>query len=147
MNVISWKSGKLPRVARSSLSAEVQSYSIAEEDLMYCRLEWLKMCGHDIPMHDPASIVQKSKGVMVTDARSLYDVIRKGTQTTSGFGLKEKYSALEIMSVFQRLAKCQTETRWVHSEAQLADSLTKHVPNSALIRVLQCFTRWYMGTG
>lgn len=73
---------------------------------------------------------------MVTDARSLFDVIQKGPQNTSGYGLKEKYSVLDMMSVFQRLAKCKTETRWVHSEAQLADSLTKHVPNSALIRVL-----------
>ena len=135
-NLVSWKSGKLPRIARSSLSAEIQAFSIAEEELMYIRLQWLELIGHDIPSHDPASLVQKAPGIMVTDARSLYDIIRKGPSSTSGFGLKEKYSVLDMLSVFQRLAKCQTETRWVHSEAQLADSLTKHVPNSALIQVL-----------
>lgn len=41
-----------------------------------------------------------------------------------------------MMSVFQRLQKGCAETRWVHSEAQIADSLTKPVANSSLIRVL-----------
>ena len=39
--------------------------------------------------------------------------------------------------VFQRLSKCQTITRWVHSEAQIADAMTKHVPGSSLIRLIQ----------
>ena len=136
INMISWKSGKLPRIARSSLSAEIQAFSIAEEELMYIRLQWLEMIGHDIPTRDPASIVKKAPGVVVTDARSLFDVVQKGPISTSGFGLKEKYSALDMMSVFQRLAKCSTLTRWVHSEAQLADALTKPVSNPALMKVL-----------
>ena len=136
VNLVSWKSGKLPRIARSSLSAEIQAFSLAEEELMYIRLQWLEMIGHELPVKDPASIVHRSPGVMVTDARSLFDIIKKGPISTSGFGLKEKYSALDMMSVFQRLAKCQTETRWVHSEAQLADGLTKPVPNAVLLRVL-----------
>ena len=120
LNLIGWKSGKLPRVARSSLSAEIQAFSIAEEELMYTRLQWLEMVGHDIPSKDLASLVPKAPGVLVTDAKSLYDIIKKGVQNTSGLGLKEKYSVLDMLSVFQRLEKCKTETRWVHSEAQLA---------------------------
>ena len=137
INMVSWKAGRLPRVAPSSLSAEIQAFSIAEEELMYVRLQYLEMIGHDLPLIDPATIVQRVKGIMVTDAKSLYDVIQKGPMNTSGLGLKEKYSVLDMLSVFQRLSKCSTETRWVHSEAQLADAMTKHVPGSALIRVLQ----------
>ena len=140
MNLIGWKSGKLPRIARSSLSAEIQAFSIAEEELMFTRLQWLEMVGHNIPTKDPATIVRRSPGIMVTDAKSLYDIIKKGVQNTSGLGLKEKYSALDMLSVFQRLAKCGTETRWVHSEAQLADAMTKHVPGSSLINFLQTGT-------
>ena len=136
VNPISWKAGKLPRVARSSLSAEIQAFSIAEEELMFVRLEWAEMCGKDILPHDPTSIVKDVKGVLVTDAKSLFDIIQKGSHTTSGFGLKEKYSVLEVMSLFQRLEMCATETRWVHSGAQLADSLTKPVTNGTLVRVL-----------
>ena len=136
LNMISWKSGRLPRIARSSLSAEIQAFSIAEEELMYCRLEWLEMNGIDLPVRDPASIVKQSPGILVTDAKSLYDIVKKGPQTTSGLGLKEKYSVLDMLSVFQRLSKCQTVTRWVHSESQLADAMTKPLANSSLTRAL-----------
>ena len=136
LNVISWKAGKLPRIARSSLSAEIQAFSIAEEELMYVRLQWLEMNGIEIPLNDAASVVKQSPGVLVTDAKSLFDVIKKGPQSTSGLGLKEKYSVLDMLSVFQRLSKCQTITRWVHSEAQLADAMTKPTANSSLLQML-----------
>ena len=70
--------------------------------------------------------MKKVPGVMVTDARSLYDIVMRGDKNTSGLGLKDKYSALEALSVIQRLQLCSTTTRWVHSEAQfIADALTK----------------------
>ena len=49
VNPISWKAGKLSRVARSSLSAEIEAFSIAEEELMYVKLEWLELNGVEIP--------------------------------------------------------------------------------------------------
>lgn len=140
LNAISWKAGKLPRVARSSLSAEIQAFSIAEEELMFTRLQWIEMNGIKLPERDKASVLHHAPGAIVTDARSLYDVIQKGPLNTSGYGLKEKYSVLDMMSVFQRLQKGRTTTRWVHSDAQLADALTKHVPNSALVKVLMSGT-------
>lgn len=136
LNLIAWKSNRLPRIARSSLAAEVQGFSEGEEELMYVRLQWAEMCGSTIPLRQPETVVQSVPGIMVTDARSLYDVIQKGEQSTSGLGLREKYSALEIMSVLQRLRLCQTQTRWVHSGAQLADALTKRLVTSSLQRVL-----------
>ena len=71
---------------------------MAEEELMYCRLQWAEMCGKSIPLGQPETIVSSVKGVLVTDAKSLFDVINKGDQATSGMGLREKYSALETMS-------------------------------------------------
>ena len=136
INMVSWKSGRLPRVSRSSLSAEIQAFSIAEEELMYVRIQWAEMMGHEIPLRKPGELLQKVPGVMVTDAKSLFDVIKKGPQNTSGLGLKEKYSVLDMLSVFQRLELGKTQTRWVHSEAQIADAMTKHSVNNALIRVL-----------
>ena len=38
--------------------------------------------GYDIPDRDPASLISKAPGAVVTDARSLYDVIQKGPQNT-----------------------------------------------------------------
>ena len=131
---VSWKSGRLPRVARSSLSAEIQAFSIAEEELMLVRMEWIEMCGETVPIHDPISVLPMVRGALVTDARSLFDVIQKGPGMAGC--LKEKYSILDMMSVFQRLERGRTITRWVHSDAQIADSLTKPVANSSLMQVL-----------
>ncbi len=38
MNPISWKSGRLPRIARSSLSAEIQAFPLRKRGL--CTSEW-----------------------------------------------------------------------------------------------------------
>lgn len=136
LNLISWKSGRLRRIARSSLSAEVQAFSEAEEELMFARLQWAEMCGFEVPLKTPEKCVSQISGTLVTDARSLFDVVMKGDQNTSGFGLRERYSALELMSVMQRLKMCSTSTRWVHSEAQLADALTKPLVTASLHQVL-----------
>ena len=52
INPVSWKSGKLHRVARSSLSAEAQALADAEQELFYARLEWREMQGDIVnPLH------------------------------------------------------------------------------------------------
>jgi len=50
-----------------------------------------------------------------------------------------------MVSVFQRLERGQTITRWVHSDAQIADSLTKPVANSSLIHA--SFVKGRVGIG
>ena len=136
INVIAWKSGRLKRIARSSLSAEVQAFSEAEEELMFVRLQWAEMLGKELPLRSPEKVVSLIPGAMVTDARSLYDVVQKGDQNSSGLGLRERYSALELLSVLQRLKMCSTQTKWVNSHAQMADVLTKPLASSALHRIL-----------
>ena len=136
MNVVSWRTFKLRRVARSSLSAEVQAFSEGEEELMFCRLEWSEMLGHKIDLKRPEDAYNHVRGIMVTDAKSLYDAIQKGAINTSGLGLSEKYSAIELLSILERLKRGNVETRWVDSFSQLADSLTKHQVNAPLLKVL-----------
>ena len=140
LNFISWRSMKLRRVARSSLSAEVQAFGEGEEELMFCRLEWAEMIGHEIDLRSPEATCSKVVGIMITDAKSLYDVVQKGQANTSGLGLTEKYASLELLSVIERLTMSKVITRWVDSAAQLADSLTKHMVSSALHQVLQTGT-------
>ena len=61
VNVTGWRSYKLPRVARSSLSAEAQALSHCEQELMYTRLAWFELNGGTIDVKNPAaSIVQVS---------------------------------------------------------------------------------------
>ena len=134
--MLSWRSTKLRRVARSSLAAEAQAFSEGEQELMWCRLQWREMLGERIDLQSPGNSLQKTPGVMVTDAKSLYDAVSRGDAATSGLGLSDKYSALEVLSVMERLAEAKTSVRWVHSGAQLADGLTKHQPSSCLKKAM-----------
>ena len=48
--MISWHSGKLARVARSSDSAELQAAADAEGELSYIRLSCRELVGETIPL-------------------------------------------------------------------------------------------------
>ena len=137
LTLVAWRSHKLQRIARSSLSAEIQAFSEGEEELMYVRLCWAELCGYDVDTKDISEQMKAVPGTMVTDAKSLYDVVRKGSLNTAGLGLRDKYSTLEMLSVLERLERGSTLTRWVNSEAQLADALTKPQVSSSLHKVLQ----------
>ena len=53
VNVISWGSAKLRRVCRSSLAAETQALSEAEQELMFVRTMWMQMMGEKVNLHRP----------------------------------------------------------------------------------------------
>ena len=65
VNPISLRSGKLPRIARSSLSAEIQSLEEGEQELMMLRTQWAELLGiplnlrapHHVPGQVPAAMV------------------------------------------------------------------------------------------
>ena len=133
---ISWRSGRLPRVARSSLAAQAQAASEAEEELMMIRAQWRELQGFHINLKDPAEDTKKVKGVLVTDAKSLFDVLRKDDLNSAAGGLREKYSALELLSLNERLRRADTVVRWVNSDAQVADALTKPTQPGALHKLL-----------
>ena len=40
-----------------------------------------RMCGHDVDTKDISEQMKSVPGTMVTDAKSLYDVVRKGPLT------------------------------------------------------------------
>lgn len=136
VNLVSWKAFKLKRIARSSLAAEIQAFSEGEEELFFCRIQWAEMLGLRLDPQHPEDVLREVRGILVTDAKSLYDVVEKGRVNTSGLGLSEKYSALELLSVLERLERGQTVTRWVDSKSQLADAMTKHTAQSSLRRVI-----------
>ena len=105
---VSWRSGRLQRVARSSLAAETQAASEAEEELMMVRLQWCEMLGYEVDLKRPGKDIQKVPAALVTDAKSLYDVLIKEDLNTTAAGLKEKYSALELLSLSERLREGKT---------------------------------------
>ena len=53
VNPLSWRSGKLPCIARSSLAAEVQSLAEGEQELMMLRFQWAEILGIPVDLRKP----------------------------------------------------------------------------------------------
>ena len=136
LTLISWRSCRLPRKARSSLAAEAQAMAEADQELVFIRLAWAEFCALEIDLKVPESAVSKIPGVVVTDAKALFDILLKRDLNSAGVVLKDKYSALEILCLLESLEKMQTTVRRVHSDAQLADHLTKPLPIGTLHKVM-----------
>ena len=132
-STIAWRSFKLPRVCKSSLGAECQATATALEELLMAKtfLEALKK-----PDSDLKNIKDHLTGVsaMVTDCKVLYDAVYRETiqQAT------DKRVAIEGLVIKENLKDLNCSWRWVSSERQLADGLTK-------ISARQTFAERYRG--
>lgn len=133
MSTVSWRSFKLPRVCRSSLAAECQSLSSSLEELMMAKaflaklqrpLDELKYLKDDL----------KQDCAVITDCKALYDCIQRETiqQAT------DKRVAIEALVIKDLLKDLACQWKWISSERQLADGLTK-------IGARQSFVERYKG--
>ena len=59
-----------------------------------------------------------------------------------GLGLSEKRTSIEVTATRQQMNATGIETRWVNSDRQLADVLTKTIAPLASILKLQNSGRW-----
>ena len=120
-----WKSWALKRACRSSLSAESQASAGTVDTLNYIRLlatDFLMAAGMDLRQTDKLlSLVPKS--IMITDCKSLYDALARSE--SQGLGLAEKRTAIEVAATRQQMEATGVDCKWVNSDRQLADSLTK----------------------
>ena len=122
-NVIDWRSWKLARVARSTLSAESQAASEAADALLFTNTFWSLLWRPWQPLDrvETARLAHSPK--LVVDAKALYDMlIRTEVQATSG---TDKRTAIEVLVTQDKLNCCMGKTLWTSSERQYADGLTK----------------------
>lgn len=136
-SVLSWSRRKAPRVARSSLSSEMQEATEAEAELAFTRLAWKEFRDGSVDLMHPDKEIQNIPGVLIADCKSIYDSINRSE--SSCLGMSEKRTAIEALAFKQTNASTHTPVRWVHSHAMLADGLTK--VSSTAIRILRAFIR------
>ena len=80
------------------------------------------------------------KAHVITDCKSLYDALERSE--SAGLGLAEKRTAIEVTATRDTMRETGITTRWVNSDRQIADVLTKpHVPSHNL-QALQSSGRW-----
>ena len=120
-SVIDWRSWKLPRVSRSSLSSEAQAACGGVDALEFVKT-FISLCEDNRrnPMAD-LTMQQLGPSALIIDAKALFDAAQK--EHLHNF--EDKRTGIEVMVLKQRTAASGTTWKWVSSERQYADGLTK----------------------
>ena len=73
-------------------------------------------------MRAPVQAVQQITGCLITDSRNVYDRLNTAVLSVKG---AEKRTNIEFIALKESQEQTGLILRWVHSEAQLANALTK----------------------
>ena len=119
---ISWQSSKIDRSCRSPGAAEVQAATNGDDALYYARYQWSEMLYGNVNVREPEETVKKTPGYLITDSRNVYDKLITEVLVIKG---AEKRANIELLSIKDSQHTTGLEVRRVHSEAQLANGLTK----------------------
>ena len=133
---IAWQSRKLPRVARSSTSAEVQMASTSIDNHEFTKqimIDWFNQ--ESLPPGEVDQAMRQIESVMVCDSKNMYDALEK--VESSGLHLEEKRTAIEVLSIKERALATNTTIRWTDSDQQLADGLSKNQTYDQLLSIFQ----------
>ncbi|CAJ1379598.1 unnamed protein product, partial [Effrenium voratum] len=126
--LLSWRSFRLQRVCRSSLSAESQACSTALDELTLTKLFYSLMLNPDQDLRKSETVQAAGESAMVVDARALYDATQRETIQNAG----DKRAAIQILCIKDALTWTGSRLRWVSSERQLADGTTKLAARQSL---------------
>ena len=148
---ISWGSKKIQKVVTSTLAAETMSLSSSLDQLSWIRLYWhWLLCPNEEWKHPIETLQRIPKAITtvthketevapstsVVDCKSLFDLVTR----TAPPNCQEFRTQLQAQAIKEQLSE-GVGVRWVHSGAQLADSLTKIMESSFLRETLQ--RGWY----
>jgi hypothetical protein len=129
---IDYKSIKLRRYARSSLSAETQAACEAEEALHWTKTMWSLLIFPSLVLRDVAEM-EMPLGVLITDSKGLDD---SSVTKAAGLGMTEKRAASEAALLSQNITGSNT-IWWTNGHQQIADGLTKVQTRQALAGILR----------
>ena len=141
VTLLSWHSNKIDRTCRSPACAETHAVVDAEDELYHLRHMWSEM--HHSPKRlskmSPDEIVALTSGLTVTDSKNLYDKLNKDTQVVKG---AERRADIEALSLKESSRHNGMMLRWVHSDAQLGNSLTKTSEKHQALMFLRLNQHW-----
>ena len=123
LSPIHWRSWRLDRVARSSLSAEIQAAADNEDDLWMMRLMWAELNGVICEKEFTEEAVKQTGGYLICDAKGMFDAVHNSE--TTALGLKEKRSGIELLGLRENMELNGVVLKWVNSDAMLANGMTK----------------------
>ena len=121
-NQIETNSSKISRVVKSTMAAESCSLGTAVDRQLYVRLLFQVCMYGEENMDKDWRLGLRVPGYLVTDARSLYDHL-----TTTGSLPAERQTMLDLLSAKELIEAGVIHIRWVPTQHQLADHLTKQM--------------------
>ena len=137
MVLLSWKTWKLKRKAIGSNDAEVQAVLEAEDHCFRLRLLWSELHGagfHRTPQDDQVEWAEKQtrtvRGVLCTDSKGGYDAVQINESPL--LGLSNVRAALQAMQLRENMMRAGCTLRWLASDYDLGDSMTKKRPDCRL---------------
>ena len=136
---VAWHSSKVDRVCRSPGAAEAQAACNGEDSLYYARYHWSELEFGGLNPRDAEGAVLRTKGCLITDSRNVYDKLNTEVLVVKG---AEKRTDLELLGLKEAQYNTALSIRWVHSEAQLSNSLTKHGGGREIELYYQMRHRW-----
>ncbi len=95
----------------------------AQDGLDFCRLLWYEITVGTLNLEEPSEAIAAVDGAFVSDCKSFYGSVNR--KESAGLGMRDKRAAIEALSVRQHSILTGTPVFWCHSDAQLADGLTK----------------------
>ena len=122
VTLLSWQSSKIARVCSSPGASEAMAAVHGEDLLYFCRFQLGEMLGFPLKIQDPNPLVNRIPGCLVTDSRNVFDKLR--TEVLSPKGAERRVD-ITLMRIKDAQNTNEFKVRWVHSEAQLANGLTK----------------------
>ena len=107
MSLIGWSTNKLKRVARSSLSAEIQQACNTDDELFAARLLWSETNGYHVTKHNVTDAVKATPRIIVMDAKRVYHAVQNSSSTA--LGLTEKRSGIELLGLKDSIEEHDTD--------------------------------------
>ena len=130
MAPITWRTWKLKRKAISSNDAEVQAALEGEDMNFRLRVLWSELNGKGIlksSIFDKVAwgeeLARAVKGIIATDSRGGFDAVMYNESPL--LGLSNTRAALQALQLREALLRAASELRWVASDYDLGDALTK----------------------
>ena len=118
--LVEFQSARISRVVKSTMSAESASLSLALDRQLYLRLLVEAFIWGEPGTTGNWRHNLKLPGIMVTDARSLYDHL-----CTTGSMPSERQTLIDLLIARDLTEAKAMEIRWVPTTHMLADALTK----------------------
>jgi hypothetical protein len=120
-------SSKIQRVVRSTMAAESAALSIALDRQLYVRYLAEALLFGEPPLHSGWKSHLQVPGILVADARSVFDHLKKiGSIPT------ERQVMLDLLAAKEMVEEGEVKIRWVPTQHMLADPLTKVMESGAL---------------